>query len=127
MGGIFDGEALTVAPTSARLVHLQQALRCILRRPRLSGQELEHSVGHLLTILLFYRLHLSVLGNVYDFIRDSYICRQTLWPSVLCELRLALWIVPLCRANLAIARTEHVYMTGACPLGFAIARSPRDF
>ena len=101
LGGMVDGVGLRVYPTPERLAGLEKALAVLVGGRPVSGQDLEHVVGHLLTVMMLFRLSLSFLGHVYDFIKDSYTQKQPLWPSVRKELGLIRGILPLCSKSLA--------------------------
>eukprot|EP00438_Fugacium_kawagutii_P014095 Skav231798 [mRNA] locus=scaffold734:131220:155475:+ [translate_table: standard] len=69
-------------PKAARLWKLRLAIREILRRGRVSGQQLERLVGHITFVSLCRREALSVLGDSYTFIRRHYAQVVPLWKSV---------------------------------------------
>ena len=100
LGTHLDGASLEFGPTAHRLGKLRAALGPLLRGSPVTGKDLEHIVGHIITILLVNRLALSFLGHVYDFIKGSNLRKQPLWKSVREELRQIRAILPLCRVSL---------------------------
>ena len=62
----------TFRPGRARVWKVRAALREILRRGVVSGQQLERLVGHITFISLGRREAMSVFGDVYTFMRRHY-------------------------------------------------------
>jgi hypothetical protein len=101
LGGRIDGAGLRAGPTSARLQKIRGGLLAIVKGRAISGKDMEHMVGHILTIALISRLSMSIIQHCYDFIRDSYHHKIPVWKSVLTELRLIHDVLPLCFSFLA--------------------------
>lgn len=102
----------------SRLTRVVQATRHVLRKPRLTGAELERLVGHWTYLLLVRREALALFGHVYDFIRRSYTRRQPLWPGVRRELRWAIALAPLLVADLRAPRAPLIIAVDASPWGY---------
>ena len=93
----------------------------MVRKPCLSGKELEKIIGHLIHIFLLYRPLLSIFRSCYEFIRFSYLRRVRLWPCVQRELEIAMSLLPLVRANLRLSYDPVVSISDACLSGFAVS------
>ena len=113
----------TVGPTLSRLWRVRQGIREILRRGRASGQQLERLVGHMTFISLCRRESLSVLGDVYTFIKRHYSTVVPLWKSVRREL--AIWdgVSPLIHVNMKTPWKETLYAVDASDWGMGVTTS----
>ncbi|CAK0846803.1 unnamed protein product, partial [Prorocentrum cordatum] len=66
-----------------RLWRVYGALEHVLTgRAKVSGQELERLIGHLVSILMLRREGLAMLHSSYEFVQASYSKKQPLWKSV---------------------------------------------
>ncbi|CAK0796418.1 unnamed protein product, partial [Prorocentrum cordatum] len=85
-----------------RLWRLYGALEHLLssRRVKVSGQELERLIGHIVAALMVRREGLALLHSSYEFVQASYTKRQPLWKSVLRELG---WVKALLPASGVLA------------------------
>ena len=95
LGGMVDGIAHRVSGTPERVARLQKALGVLVAGRAVSGKDLEHVIGHVLTLLLLNRLTLSFSSHVYDFVKDSYLQKRSLLPSVRIGLALIRDLLPL--------------------------------
>ena len=126
LGGRVDGCGMTVGPTPERLYRLRAGLAQLMRGQPVTGKQLEHVVGHIISLCLLFRLSMSVLQHVYTFIHESYFTQQKLWPSVMKELRIIRGILPLCYAEINEKTCPFVYVSDACLSGYAVVRGACD-
>jgi hypothetical protein len=117
LGVIIDGVKGVVQPTPERLTKVRNALVPLIRGRPTTGAELEHVLGHVLTIALLQGFTLSFLVHTYVFVRQSYQTRTRLWPSVRRELMHLRAVLPLCRAYLRRECSSSVMCTDACEEG----------
>ena len=85
---------------------LRAWVRDLERRGWAFPREVEKVVGKLTHIFLLQRFALSVFAVVYAFAKKCGHRRARLWPSVLRELRFAIVLVPLVRADLSRVSTS---------------------
>ena len=75
LGVRFDAESLEVRGTRDRLARASQGLIPLIGGRPTSSQELEHIIGHILTLMLLGRLSMSWVTHSYIFIRAHYFGR----------------------------------------------------
>lgn len=123
LGVRIDGLAGYVQPTASRDWRLDRALRQLVQRPFINGEQLQVVVGHLTCRALIHRGLMSVLRHCYVFIEQSYDRRQRLWPSVAKELELFRVLMPLATTNFFSEWDPNMLCTDACLSGYAVMES----
>ena len=113
-------------PTRERVWRIRTGLREILKRGRASGRQIERLVGHMTFVSLCRRESLSVLGEVYTFIRRNYDCIAPLWKSVRRELLKWDGICPLIFTNFTRPWSQVVYSVDASEWGLGVVSSEMD-
>ena len=79
-------EAGQCSSTNQRRWKLRRAVEFVLRRDRISGEELEVLVGHFTFIFLLRRPCLSIFKSVYEYMHRHYKQKRRPWKSVRQEL-----------------------------------------
>ena len=125
LGVRFDGESLKVRGTRDRLARVSQGLIPLMRVRPTSGQELEHIIGHILTLMLLCRLSICWVTHSYTFIRAHYFGRRTLAVGTR-VLRAIRGILPLCKSDIFNQPLPFVLCTDASGSGYAVARCYAD-
>lgn len=120
----FDRGKLSIK--AKRLRRLKFAISAILRRKKVSGRLSEVLVGHLTWALLVRRESLSILQQVYVYIREHYETPATLPPSVREELCQSASILPLLRADLTAPWSSDVICSDASPFGIGACHQKID-
>eukprot|EP00438_Fugacium_kawagutii_P003851 Skav230672 [mRNA] locus=scaffold2185:329965:335309:- [translate_table: standard] len=110
-------------PTLKRIWRIRLALRELLSRGRMSGQQLERLVGHMTFVSLCRREALAVMGEVYSFIRRHYPEVVPIWKSVRKELMKFDGICPLIFNNLQSSWSDTVYAVDASEWGLGVVRA----
>ena len=121
LGYLLDDNVLRTPPE--KYERLAADVAALGRRGWAQPREVEHLVGRFTNIFLLHRLALSVFSAVYAFGRKVGHRRAWLWPSVLGELRQALALVPLVRADLQRPVCPALIQTDACDTGAAAVYS----
>ena len=112
-----------VAPAKDRLWRVRLAIREVLRRGVASGQQLERLVGHMTFISLCRREALSVLGEIYTFIRRHYQRVVQLWKSVRLELEKWDGIAPFIFSDLKRPWSNQLLAVDASEWGLGVTAS----
>ena len=121
LGNRFVRRASRWHPTNKRFWRISCATEFLLiPGTKVTGQEVEHYLGHLVSIVMLRREFLSLLHAVYVFVKDSYTRRQPLWPSVARELRWVFSLLPACFADIGSAWSPRVSTYDASPWGFGV-------
>ena len=105
---------------SARFDELRAWMRNLERRGWAKPREIERLVGKLTHLFLLHRFALSTFAAVYAFAQKCGHRRARLWPSVLRELRTAVALVPLVRADLSRPVAEVLVQTDASSNGTGV-------
>ena len=98
---------------------IQEAVEALERRRWAKPREVEALVGKFTHIFLLHRPALSVFSAVYIFAQKVGARMARVWPSVLSELRTALSLLPLVRADLSRQVSPILVQTDACNTGAA--------
>ncbi|CAK0793192.1 unnamed protein product, partial [Prorocentrum cordatum] len=110
-----------------RLWRVYGALECVLSgRAKVSGQELERLIGHLVSILMLRREGLAMLRSSYEFVKASYSKTQPLWKSVAREMGWVKALLPCLRADTRRPWSEVVTCFDAPPWGYGIVETEWD-
>ncbi|CAK0851102.1 unnamed protein product, partial [Prorocentrum cordatum] len=96
------------------------------KRARVTGQELERLIGHLVSLLMLRRGDLAMLHASYEFARASYTKRQPLWKSVRRELAWVKSLLPCLRAGTTLPWSDVVTCFDASPWGYGIVEAEWD-
>ncbi|CAK0817021.1 unnamed protein product, partial [Prorocentrum cordatum] len=92
-------------------------------RAKVSGQELERLIGHLVSILMLRREGLAMLHSSYEFAQASYSKKQPLWKSVVREMGWVKALLPCLRADARRPWSEVVTCFDASPWGYGIVET----
>ncbi|CAK0880230.1 unnamed protein product [Prorocentrum cordatum] len=110
-----------------RLWRVYGALEYVLTgRAKVSGQELERLIGHLVSILMLRREGLAMLHSSYEFVQASYSKKQPLWKSVVREMGWVKALLPCLRADTRRPWSEVVTCFDASPWGYGIVETEWD-
>ncbi|CAK0841047.1 unnamed protein product [Prorocentrum cordatum] len=110
-----------------RLWRLYGALEHLLsRRVKVSGQELERLIGHIVAAFMLRREGLALLHSSYEFVQASYTKRQPLWKSVLRELGWVKALLPCLRSDTRRPWSELVTCFDASPWGYGVVETEWD-
>lgn len=107
----------SLRPTKRRLWKVRLGILQVLKTGHISGQQLERVVGHMSFISMVRREGLSILGDVYSFIKKHYFTPARLWKSVRRELSIWYGISPLFWKELNSQWSETIYATDASDWG----------
>lgn len=107
----------SLRPTKRRLWKVRLGILQVLKTGHISGQQLERVVGHMSFISMVRREGLSILGDVYSFIKKHYFTPARLWKSVRRELSIWYGISPLLWKELNSQWSETIYATDASDWG----------
>lgn len=107
----------SLRPTKRRPWKVRLGILQVLETGHISGQQLERVVGHMSFISMVRREGLSILGDVYSFIKKHYFTPARLWKSVLRELSIWYGISPLLWKELNSQWSETIYATDASDWG----------
>ena len=72
LGVEFSSEKRGFLPTAKRYWQLRQAIRWLLERKRVSGEQLEVIMGHATFFCMPNRKALAIFHTVYRYIRSKY-------------------------------------------------------
>ena len=111
------GENGSLRPSKRRLWKVRLGILQVLKTGQISGQQLERVVGHMSFISMVRREGLSILGDVYSFIKKHYFTPARLWKSVRRELSIWYGISPLLWKELNSQWSETIYATDASDWG----------
>ncbi|CAK0817209.1 unnamed protein product, partial [Prorocentrum cordatum] len=110
-----------------RLWRVYGALEHVLSgRAKVSGQELERLIGHLVSILMLRREGLAMLHSSCEFAQASYSKKQPLWKSVAREMGWVKALQPCLRADTRRPWSEVVTCFDAPPWGYGIVETDWD-
>ncbi|CAK0899810.1 unnamed protein product [Prorocentrum cordatum] len=110
-----------------RLWRVYGALEHVLTgRAKVSGQELERLIGHLVSILMLRRQGLAMLHSSCEFAQASYSKKQPLWKSVVREMGWVKALLPCLRADARRPWSEVVTCFDASPWGYGIVETEWD-
>eukprot|EP00973_Karenia_brevis_P021297 2928583-Karenia_brevis.AAC.1 len=84
---------------------------------------MEHIIGHLVNLLMTFRLGLAMLSHCYAFVQQSYFQKQSVWPSAKKELWMIRALCPLFKVSLLEDPYPWIYCVDAAPGGYAVVRS----
>ena len=110
-------------PTYKRIWRIRIAIRELLSRGRMTGQQLERLIGHMTFVSLCRREALAVLGEVYTFIRRHYLECVPIWKTVRKELMKFDGLCPLIFNNMRSGWSNAVYAVDASEWGLGVVRS----
>ena len=110
-------------PTYKRIWRIRIAIRELLSRGRMTGQQLERLIGHMTFVSLCRREALAVLGEVYTFIRRHYLECVPIWKTVRKELMKFDGLCPLIFNNMRSGWSNTVYAVDASEWGLGVVRS----
>lgn len=113
LGLLVDGERGDVRVGDRRFWRLAEAMRYVLRRPYMTGREVERLLGHWTHALMPRREMLSIFGTAYSFVGRSYERRQRLRASARREFRWALALLPLAFADLRMEYGDRIWAVDA--------------
>ena len=120
LGVRINGLQKRVRATPSRDWTLHRALTAIVDGEKVTGKELEVVIGHCTVRALLYRGLLSILNNVYSFIRRHYQQRLPVWSSVMQELRQFRDLSVIGFAQLDLPWASGGWCTDACLTGCAV-------
>ncbi|CAK0877830.1 unnamed protein product, partial [Prorocentrum cordatum] len=110
-----------------RLWRVYGALEHVLAgRAKVSGQELERLIGHLVSILMLRREGLAMLRSSCEFVQASYSKKQPLWKSVVRDMGWVKALLPCLRADARRPWSEVVTCFDASPWGYGIVETEWD-
>ncbi|CAK0892485.1 unnamed protein product, partial [Prorocentrum cordatum] len=110
-----------------RLWRVYGALEHVLSgRAKVSDQELERLIGHLVSILMLRREGLAMLHSSYEFAQASYSKRQPPWKGVTREMGWVKALLPCLRADTRRPWSEVVTCFDAPPWGYGIVETEWD-
>lgn len=122
LGLVMDGKSGRCIPCPRRLSKIRHVLTWILRRPYLTGKQLEVLVGHCTFIGLLGRYSLSCFHTVYKFIQSGYDDRRRLWASVAAELRAFRGLLFVLESDWCKPWSPQSFCSNACETGWGCAR-----
>ena len=114
LGVSVDGVCRVVCSTPKRASKVLAVLEFLCSGARVSGQQLEHVLGHITCCYMLHRCFLSLLGAVYKFIRQNCTRQRHVWPSAALELWRLRCLLPLVRANISIELSPTVTAVYSC-------------
>lgn len=87
LGVKINGVEGYIGPTEKRVWRVKQAFDYLSKRPRVSGEDVLHLVGHATYLFLFNRPLLSIFRHLYDFAASLGSQRAKLWSGAAEEAR----------------------------------------
>ncbi len=99
LGIEFSSEKRGFLPTAKRHWQLRQAIRWLLERNRVSGEQLEVIMGHFAFFCMLNRKALSIFHTVYKHIRSKHKTYSRLRLTCKDELSTFLGVMPLVRSG----------------------------
>jgi hypothetical protein len=98
---------------------LEAAVLDLERRGWARPREVEHLVGRFSNLFLLHRPAFAIFSSVYAYARKLGAVAARVWVSVMRELRMALWLLPLIRSDLRRPVSPVLIQTDACESGAA--------
>ena len=124
LGVKFSGLLRGFLPTASRYWRLRQALRAILRRKHLRGDQLEVIMGHVTFFAMLDRRVLSLFSSVYKYIRAKESGNGRLWSSCVDELTAFFGLMPLVRSSWDLEWCDEVVCYDSCTGGRGFVSAP---
>ena len=121
----WDGESKSLSASPETQMQIRNTCLAMVRAGTVSGKAMQILLGHYIWSALVRRPLLSILSNVYRFIkhcireRDLFAPR-VLWDSVKQELLQMAYLTPLMFAHLTDSVYDHVLFTDASTTGAAV-------
>ncbi|CAK0838915.1 unnamed protein product [Prorocentrum cordatum] len=122
LGCYLDGRHRATRPTDERFAMVRKGLRCLLRRRKVAGWQLEMVLGHMTFMALVRRDVLSIFHSVYAFVAQNYHAFSELWPTVREELN-CLGIMLLLESTWTRPWMPVVYSSDASLYGHGVAEA----
>ncbi len=113
LGFLIDGARGEFRATPERSWRVALGLYFLVKRPVLTGRQLERMLGHVTFLFLAKRELLAVFGAAYASVQRNYHRRTKLWRSVARECLTAAVLMPLAKADLRSQWDSKVFMTDA--------------
>lgn len=126
LGVAVDGIKGFVGPSNKRIWRVRMAFDYLCRRPRVSGDEILHLLGHATYLFLFNGGLLSIFRHLYDFAAALGPQRARLWESAAQEARWVRDLVALARCSLRHPWSPSVFCSDASEDGFGVMRRSVD-
>ena len=104
----------------ARLWKLRQAIRYLLKLPRVCGRTLEVVLGHATYCALLNRNLMPIFHSTYKFIRKHYQQKVALWPSVRQEFKAFGGLLPLCYSDWSRPWNSYIAASDASLSGYGV-------
>ncbi|CAK0824653.1 unnamed protein product, partial [Prorocentrum cordatum] len=123
LGCYLDGRRRATRPTDERFAMVRKGLRCLLRRRKVAGWQLEMVLGHMTFMALVRREVLSIFHSVYAFVAQSYHAFSVLWPTVRDELNCYLGIMVMLESSWTRQWAPVVYSSDASLCGYGVAEA----
>ncbi|CAK0800111.1 unnamed protein product, partial [Prorocentrum cordatum] len=123
LGCSLDGRHRATRPTDERFAMVRKGLRCLLRRRKVAGWQLEMALGHMAFMALVRREVLSIFHSVYAFVAQSYHAFSVQWPTVREELKCYLGIMVMLESSWTRPWMPVVYSSDASLHGYGVAEA----
>ncbi|CAK0812006.1 unnamed protein product [Prorocentrum cordatum] len=123
LGCYLDGRHRATRPTDERFAMVRKGVRCLLRRRKVAGWQLEMVLGHMTFMALVRREVLSIFHSVYAFVAQSYHAFSELWPTVREELNCYLGIMVMLESSWTRPWMPVVYPSDASLHGYGVAEA----
>ena len=123
LGWFFASDRPIVSAKHRRLWRIRLTLEHVLRRPTLSGKEVEVLIGHITHVFLMRRECLSCLNSVYAFIKKAGHQQVKVWPNVRLEMRHARALLCFCFRDLHQQVCTNVLAVDASEWGCGVVES----
>ena len=104
----------------SRRIRLQQAVQYVIKKPFLSGHQLEILVGHFTYCFLLSRACMCIFKSCYAYIHRRYNMYGRVWRSALHELVMAADLLPLVCVDFDLPWSSTVHVSDACTSGYAM-------
>ena len=95
----------------------------LLRRPAVSGCQLERLIGHATRVILLNQPLLSIFRSLYEFIRSHYAYSTRLWASAAPEAEWAFSLLSFAQADLKIEPDRYVVCTDSSQAGYGVCET----
>ncbi|CAK0900961.1 unnamed protein product [Prorocentrum cordatum] len=123
LGCYLDGRHRATRPTDERFAMVRKGSRCLLRRRKVAGWQLEMALGHMTFMALVRREALSIFHSVYACVAQSYHAFSELWPTVREELNCYLGIMVMLESSWIRPWMPVVYSSDASLHGYGVAEA----
>ena len=116
----FDGPRGQIRVSRKRVWRLRLGIEFALRLKKITGKEIESIVGHYTWCTLVRCPGLAVPHACYSFLRSAGSVPTGPWPSVLCELRWMVAVLPLLISETWLPWSGQLYASDAAPSGYGV-------